>query len=139
MPQKDIVPSRTPIVAIVVDPEFGERLLSLADEMAVWIADTPANRSCAEALWSSTAGVARNAVTTFKVDLGKTGEDWCLNILPQVALHHGQHSQSPAYSVLDVIGAHLTPELRDTLAEYGLTSCAERSGGFRATRSSAAA
>jgi hypothetical protein len=88
MRQKDVVLNATPIVAIVVDPEFGERLLSLADEMAVWIADTPANRSFAEALWSSTGvGVARNAVTTFNVDLGKTGEDWCRNILPQVDLH----------------------------------------------------
>ena len=133
------MPKATRIVAIVVDPEFGERLLSLAEETPVWIADTPANRSVAEALWSSTgAGVARN-VTTFKVDPGKTGEDWCLNILSQVDLHHGHYSQSSAYSALDVIGAHLTPELRDALAEYGLTSCAERSGGFRATRSSAAA
>lgn len=28
-------------VAIVVDPGFGDRLSSLADQMPVWIADTP--------------------------------------------------------------------------------------------------
>ncbi|HKY29322.1 MAG TPA: hypothetical protein VJM12_15385 [Pyrinomonadaceae bacterium] len=39
-------------VAIVVDPDFGERLLSLANEMPVWIADTSTNRIIAESLWS---------------------------------------------------------------------------------------
>jgi len=35
-------------VAIVVDPQFGERLIELLDRMPVWIADTEANRVAAD-------------------------------------------------------------------------------------------
>ena len=135
MPQKDVVLNEAPIVAIVVDPEFSERLLPLAREMNVWIADTPVNRPSAELFWSSNVDdSSRRTVTTFKVKLGEAGEHWCRAILPQVDLHHGEYSQSPPYSVVDVFGARLTPELRDVFAEYGFANCAERSGGFRATR-----
>jgi hypothetical protein len=35
-------------VAIVIDPNFGDRLGAIAEQMPVWIADTPANRVVAE-------------------------------------------------------------------------------------------
>ena len=119
-------------VAIVVDPNFGGRLLSLANQMPVWIAHTPTNRACAESLWSH-AGSVRFSVTTFRVT-GDRADEWCRAILPQVDLHHGEYSQSPAYDSVEVFGAGATADLRSAFSEYGFTISSERSDGFRAVR-----
>jgi hypothetical protein len=119
-------------VAIVVDPDFGDRLLSLAKEMPVWIADTPANRSRAESFWSRSDS-AHPTLTTFRV-AGNDAAEWCRTILPQVDLHHGEYSQSPAYDSIEVFGVSATPNLRDAFSDYGFTISTERADGFRAVR-----
>lgn len=120
-----------PSVAIIVDPNFGERLLALANQMPIWMADTPANHASLESL-SSAQGSALN-VTTFRV----SGDDvtrWCSGILPQVDLHHGEYSQTPAYTAVEVFGTAATAELRDAFSAYGFTISSERGDGFRAVR-----
>jgi hypothetical protein len=116
---------------IVVDPDFGERLLALANQMPVWMADTPANHACLESL-SSVQGSALN-VTTFLV----AGDDvtrWCRGILVQVDLHHGEYPQTPAYSAVEVFGTAATAALRDAFSAYGFTILSDRTDGFRAVR-----
>jgi hypothetical protein len=119
-------------VAIVVDSDFGDRLLSLANQMPVWIADTPANHTSVESLRSKDDSNGTN-VTTFLVTSGEAS-DWCRMILPQVDLHHGQYSQSPPYRAVEVFGAQATEDLRRVFSKYGFTISAERSDGFRALR-----
>jgi hypothetical protein len=116
-------------VAIVVDPAFGDRLSSLADQMPVWIADTPRNRPIAELLRSH----AGSNITTFRV-AGDDAAEWCRAILPHVELHHGKYSQSPPFDSIEVFGAGATPNLRDAFSEYGFTISSERPDGFRAVR-----
>ena len=94
-------------VAIVVDPDFGDRLVSLAKEMPVWIADTPNNRPVVESLWSR----HDSNVTTFQV-VGTDAAEWCRNIIGQIHLHHGEYSQSPPYNSVEVFGVGVTPNLR---------------------------
>ena len=123
-------PSAT--VAIVVDPNFGDRLLSLATQMPGWIADTEANHTCAESI-QSYDGSNQSNVTTFRVTGGDVS-DWCRVILPQVDLHHGEYSQSPPYRAVEVFGARATADLRRVFSKYGFTISSERSDGFRALR-----
>jgi hypothetical protein len=40
----------TECVGVVVDPNFGERVEALAEQMPVWIVDTPVNRGAVEIL-----------------------------------------------------------------------------------------
>src|SRR5688500_13055125 len=40
-------------IAIVLDPDFGARVASLAERAAVWIIDSDANRPAIEALWNA--------------------------------------------------------------------------------------
>jgi hypothetical protein len=119
----------TSSVAIVVDPDFGDRLSWLADQMSVWIADTPTNRTVAESLWSH----ACLNITTFRV-VGDDVAEWCRAILPQVELHHGEYSQSPAFDSIEVFGAGATPNLRAAFSRCGFTISSERPDGFRAVR-----
>ena len=119
-------------VAIVVDPNFGERLESLANQMPVWIADTPVNRTCAESLWSH-ADAQLPTVTTFRTN-GDDSAEWCRAILPQVELHQGEYSQSPPFDSIEVFGVGATPNLRAALSDYGFKISFERPDGFRAVR-----
>ncbi len=119
-------------VAIVVDPNFGDRLLPLANQMSVWIADTPTNRASAESVWSQPRSTELN-VTTFRV-AGDDASKWCCAILPQVALHHGNYSQSPGYDSLEVFGTGVNSDLRDAFSSYGFTISSESPDGFRAVR-----
>ena len=61
-------------VFVVLDRDYGERLLELARRGPVWIVDTPQNRAVAQNLWA--ANPNRNqleGVTTFKA-----GDDWTI-------------------------------------------------------------
>ena len=128
------------LVAVVVDPMFGDRLFSVAAQMPVWIADTPKNRVAAEQHWASHPGQSHNrGVTTFKVDLNASPEDWCAAVLSNVDLHHGRLSQDPPYEALEVFGATPTLALRAALSSFGFRQVTVREGGFRAASSEAAA
>jgi hypothetical protein len=127
------------VVAIVVDPEFGERVGALLDRMPVWIADTETNRIAAARVRTSRLGsggtvdhTESGALTTFKVDVERSPESWCLDILGTVAGHHDRYSHSPGYSALEVFGTAPSPRLLNVLAEYGLTEITLLSAGFRA-------
>jgi len=53
-----------------------------------------------------------------------------LGILDQVELHHGEHSQSPPYSELQIVGTCLSPRLRAELREYGFVRFENFEDGF---------
>jgi hypothetical protein len=127
------------VVAIVVDPEFGERVAALLDRMPVWIADTETNRIAAARVRRSGVGsggsvdhTESGALTTFTVDAERSRESWCLDVLDTVAGHHDRFSHSPGYSALEVYGAAPSPQLLEALAEYGLTEITLLPEGFRA-------
>lgn len=126
-------------VSIVVEPEFGERLATVATQSPVWIADTPANRAAAERSWSSRSNEAGVDVTTFKVVEGHSGESWCAEILPTIALHFGAYDDiPPSYDAVDVIGTHPSPRLVELLASTGHTVIRDFPRGFRASRAARA-
>jgi hypothetical protein len=123
-------------VTIVVDPEFGDRLYAVAKETPVWIVDTPLNRAAAEFVRAQNPEHRPPSdVTTFQVDRDSTPEEWCANILGAVDLHHGEYSDDPPYTVVEVIGAPLTVKLRQAFSEYELNAFVERAAGFQASRS----
>lgn len=129
------------IVAIVVDPEFGDRVDDLLGRMPVWMADTEANHGAAVRVQAARAQsnavdhTAIGALTTFTADAYSTPESWCLGILDTVAGHHDRYSHSPGYSGLEIYGVEPSARLLAALAEYRLTEIASFQGGFRASTS----
>jgi hypothetical protein len=105
--------------------------------MPIWVAETPTNRSAAEALWRAAftglPATMSGAITTFKVRPSESPSAWALAILGDIDLHHGELSHTPAYSVLEVFGTTVTPDLREALEKYGLTEVESRVDGFRAS------
>jgi hypothetical protein len=121
-------------VGIVVDPAFGDRLRALADQMPVWVADTPANRAAAEAYWEKDPGRPPTAgVTIFRVAPGASPEAWCAEVLEIVLEHHGPFSHDPPVTVLTIVGAQPVGELRTALTACGFGKVTAAAGGFRAT------
>ena len=127
------------VVAIVVDPEFGDRVDDLLGRMPVWMADTEANHGAAVRVQAARAQsdtvdhTTIGALTTFTIETHSTPESWCLGILDTVAGHHDRCSHSPGYSGLEVYGTEPTAQLLAALAEYRLTDVAAFQGGFRAS------
>lgn len=117
--------SRT--VTIVLEPEFGEQLHELALRSAVWIVETDTNRAAAEEAWRRAVEWPHIHVTVFRPsDLR--------HLLEQIELHHGPHSQARPFSILEIIGAELTPEAQAALDDAGFVNAKATPRGFRATK-----
>src|SRR5206468_309774 len=81
-------------VALVVDPEFGERLLDLSRRIHVWALDTPTNRTVAQRVWREVAGThsLENGITTFKGSPDAAADEIVGHQLSAVARNVGRHS-----------------------------------------------
>ncbi|HEY0140098.1 MAG TPA: hypothetical protein VGF48_04325 [Thermoanaerobaculia bacterium] len=115
-------------LTIVLDREFGDRLEKLAFQRPVWIVESSANRTAAEAAWLRSSEWPQISVTVFRPlpDAPSKG-DWEA-FLAQLALH------DPVTS-MDFVGAPLTLPLRAALTEAGFGEIVEGGDGFRARRS----
>jgi hypothetical protein len=120
------------VVAVVVDPQFGEKLRSLAGRMPVWVVDSPTNEAVARSISREHPERTHlDGITTYRFDSSGNPEDWCRNIIGTVDLHHGRRSHDPPYSAIEVYGTDPTDMLREAFAAVGLTICAPFEGGFR--------
>jgi hypothetical protein len=121
------------IVAIVVDPHYDSHLEALADQMPVWIADTPPNRAAAAAYRRVHNPVYPWGVTTFSVSLENSPSSWAAEILPDVVEHHGPYGQAQPATTLEFIGTEPSEDLLGILAEYGFRLVQAGANSFRAT------
>jgi hypothetical protein len=126
--------SRGQTAKVILDSGFGEQLLRLPGCEPVWVIESPVNSAVAKRLWKEPARPSRfGGITTFKGSAGSPA-DVFLNELGTIDLHHGQHSASPPYSVLEVIGCGASQEIRTALDEIGFKVEATSSSGFTAVR-----
>jgi hypothetical protein len=120
-------------VHLIVAPDYGERLTDIPPGEPAWVADTLSNRPVIQRMWSQ----KREGITSFQVAHTATPEDWLIDVLDQVELHHGEYSQSPPYSVLQVVGTTLSPRLRAELESYGFGQFEDAPDGFLACKTAA--
>jgi len=133
------MPADTYTVAIVLDPEFGERLAPLASRVHTWVVDSQTNRAAAEDIWQKNQEDGEpysieNGVTTFGVFWNESAEHWCEGVLGTIDLHHGEYSHTPPLSVLEIYGLPFCEPLRSHFAEYDFTVFQETDYGFRASK-----
>ena len=122
-------------VFVVLDRDYGQRLVKLAQTGPVWIVGTPANRSVAQEICAARPAHSHlDCVTTFKASEDESSEDMLINELDTIDLHHGTYSADPPYTVLDVIGTPITARLKAELGEFGFDHFQETPQGFRAVR-----
>jgi len=119
-------------VHVVVDPGYGERLRNLPPGEPVWVVDSEVNVSVV----TSMVYVRRDegAITHFRFDADKTPEDWLIEIVWTIDLHHGHHAHDPPYSWLNVIGTPWSERIQEALDELGLFEHEATAEGFIARR-----
>jgi len=120
-------------VAIVADPDFGDRLEELALRMPVWIADTKGNSVAIKRFFRRIRREGGASLASFVVDPKASREHWVASVLETVNEHHGPCSQDPPYQRIEVIGTPLSPALRAFCEELGFHSFRDTAtGGFTA-------
>ena len=122
-------------VTVILDRTYGDGLLTLPVGTAVWIVDTPPNRTAAQRVWARrTSDGHLDGVTTFKTREGASAEEMLLGELDTIDLHHGSYSAEPPYTVLEVIGAAATEQIKSAMSTLGFTGFQSTALGFRAVR-----
>ena len=126
------------VVAVVVDPAFGDKLSALAARLHVWIIDTPENKAAAEALFreGGRASSIEYGTTTFSARQTDPPDEVVASMLGTIDRHHGEYSHVPPLSGLEVFGTDPTPRLVAALAERGFTRVVPTPDGFESWRKS---
>ncbi|MFZ0037601.1 MAG: hypothetical protein WAK91_09275, partial [Candidatus Acidiferrales bacterium] len=102
----------------------------------VWIVDTPANKVVAQRLWSERAqGSHLTGITTFDDMQSSAPADILIGQLDTIDLHHGTYSANPPYTIIEVLGALPTAEVKKELSAYGFNEFHTTAEGFIAERS----
>lgn len=121
------------LVAIVVDPGYGDRLGELEAKMPIWAVKSPANT----ASWGLRKSVHQNSAF-YSVESVDAPEDNVLTALVDVDEHFGVNSFPKApYQGIRVIGMRLTPEIEVRMRPYGYVRFEEADDGFLAYLSNA--
>lgn len=117
------------LVTVVFNDDYSEQLERTSFRSAVWLADTPANHTAAEAAWHAAVEWPHIRVTLFRPPAAHpTREEW-RTLLEQMRLQEGD------FATLDVVGSPLTLAARAALSESGFSRLDETAEGFRARKS----
>jgi hypothetical protein len=127
-------------VALVLDREFGGRILALAARTRVWAVDSPANRRVADRLREKDRSPEdRGGITLVEADPAATQSAACLEMLYAVESVHGPFVHNPPYGEIEVIGMEggEADPVRAELARLGFIDFVTTQDGFRAHRRAA--
>ena len=124
-------------VALVVDPNYSERLRALSARVHVWAVDTSPNLKIAQSIWNALPSHGEHSVesgVTIFTPYGAIGEDWCLGIIADLNLHHDSSSHDPEFTVLEVYGVAPSQAIREAFSEFGFVDFHGTSYGFAAKK-----
>ena len=119
-----------PSVALVVDPEYGERLQGLVERMPIWALNSTSNRAATEWLWEKDPEMRRR-ITLFDVPDFPVDTQEFIGIVASIAAQRTKHSLPPVSDV-EVIGMELYPDLNGALLEFGFQTLESTVSGFKA-------
>jgi hypothetical protein len=119
---------------VVLDPEFGDRIRGQSPQPA-WVIHSERNTAVVKAAWAS---ASLKDVTLFTPTALQPEQEF-VSQLDMIDLHHGPYSTDTPYTLIQVVGPHLTSEAEEALLQLGFDSFHPTSDGFTATRSEAEA
>ena len=120
-------------VAIVLDPNYGERVIELARECHVWLVHSLLNDAAAATVWQDNSAYSlEEGVTTFGSK--ETPHASFVGVLDLVETHHAAWDEDPPVSVIEVIGLEPSAAALDELDEYDYRQVEPTKNGFIARR-----
>ena len=114
-------------VALVLDPEFGDRLLALAKEMPVWLVSSPVNLHAAEL---ARPKLEAGRITTILTRANESTAALLARALYAIDEHQGESSQATPYNELCVRGASEHLLSSELISELGLQLVRATPEGF---------
>jgi hypothetical protein len=119
-----------PVVAIALAPVAHDSpLFGLAPGTPAWIAETPDMEATI-----AFAKSAKLSITVF-TPRGASRQQWLINHIDTIDLHHNQSSQFPPYNFIMVFGLPYSPALEPALQENGFVRSKPEPFGFTASKS----
>ncbi len=116
--------------AMVLDPEYGERLQALVEHVPVWALNSTTNRAATEWLWEKEPDTRRR-ITLFDVPNYPLDTQEFIGVVASMVAQRTQHEEA-ALEDLEVIGMELFPDLNGALLEFGFQSVESTVRGFKA-------
>lgn len=120
-------------VALVLDPDFGSKLIDLAKAMPVWIVASHQNDPVIASVHAAIQMPA-GTITAFPMRVGESCAATCERIVESLDQHHDEHSQTPGYTDLAVIGLSLGDVSLKPFLELGFSEFAQTANGFIARK-----
>jgi hypothetical protein len=117
-------------LAVVLDPEFGERMQSLVERMPIWAINSTTNQAAAEWMWEKEEGT-RKRITLFDVPDFPLDTQEFIGVLASIDGERSKHGAPPVRD-LEVIGMELFPDLNGALLEFGFEKVETTVSGFKA-------
>lgn len=122
-------------VYVIVDRNFGKRLIGIPAGTPVWIVDSPANGPVIRRLWNENPVRDHlKGIASFSDVRSSSPEELFLMELETIDLHHGSYSADPPYNTIEAMGTPLTERIEKALHEYGFDQCRTVPKGFIAQR-----
>jgi hypothetical protein len=119
-------------IALVLDQNFGTRVLELAKQMPVWIVESEENDSAVKQTRSALGGMAH--ITSLLLGKGESASDACLRALYEIDEHHGPSSLDAPYDRVLVFGCvpHLITS--EVMNDLGFARVSKTDSGFYAEK-----
>lgn len=117
-------------VALVLNPDYRDRLRDLAFRLPVWIVDTPENRAAVDDLASFALEWPHVSMTLVRASAAPAAEEWS-SLVSQLELQQGR-----ALEIIEVIGAKFSAVARSAFWSAGFREITEMAESFRAKRTS---
>ncbi|MDP3278247.1 MAG: hypothetical protein Q8Q09_23875 [Deltaproteobacteria bacterium] len=118
-------------VALVLDGEFGPRLVDLAARVHVWALESPVNRAAAERIRVAAPVYSlERGVTLFHASATDSLADMLAEQIGVIAEHHGPFSHDPPMDALEVYGLAPNADVLAVLTECGWGALSVTESGF---------
>jgi len=117
-------------VHVIVDLHYGERIFLIPVGEPAWVIDSEANYEPIRSLWKKRKAPEGGGITAFKFYPDGNPEDWFIDQMYDIDLHHGEYSHQPPYSVLNVVGVNWSDQIASELKKYGFTEYEITDEGF---------
>jgi hypothetical protein len=124
-------------VVMILDSEYGDRVVDLAMDHAVWIIGSDVNRVAVKRIHATGGKIASSVTIWSSPDVPSTQEQWESKI-GDIERHHGEFSQSPPVSIIEVVGLSVSEAARAAFREFDYFEIETTSFGFRAYKKQAA-
>ena len=128
-------------MAIVVDPEFGDRLLKITNFQHVWVLDSTTNSRSVQTYWrfikntdSEDQRSLLAEITTFASSSNESLEEICATLATDVDDHHGEFASDVIWSEIEVFGTTISPLLKGKYSSIGALNFENTETGFRCYR-----